>query len=282
MPFTPNREFTYARTYRGPVRCVIFDWAGTTLDFGCLAPAIVFCEVFENAGVAITMEEARRPMGVHKKVHIDMLCAMPSVRQRWAQTHGAEPDAEDAARLFADFVPRQEACLPAHCALIPGALESIAQCRQRGYRIGASSGYLPGMLAIVRAEAAKQGYVPEAAFGAGDVKRGRPYPDMVLRNMLALAVSPVQSVVKIDDTLSGLEEGLNAGAWAIGVAISGNEVGVSQADWQAMPAVVQQRHRERVYPAMYRGGAHYVIDSMADLMPCLDDIECRLARGEKP
>ncbi len=100
--------------------------------------------------------------------------------------------------------------------------------------------------------------------------------------MLELDISPVQSVVKVDDTLTGIEEGLNAGSWAIGLAISGNEVGVPLADWQAFSESVKQQHRDRIYPSMYQRGAHYVVDSIADLMPCLDDIEARMKRGDKP
>jgi len=104
----------------------------------------------------------------------------------------------------------------------------------------------------------------------------------VLRNMLELDISPVQSVVKVDDTLTGIEEGLNAGCWGIGLAISGNEVGVQLDEWNAFPEELKQKHRDRIYPTMYQRGAHYVVDSIADLIPCLDDIEARLKRGEKP
>ncbi len=282
MKFTHEREFTYTRTYRGPVRCVILDWAGTTMDFGCMAPAVVFRQVFEKAGVPISLEEARIPMGAHKRVHIGLITEIASVRRRWVEKHGTEPTDDDVGRMFADFVPMQEACLSEYSQLIPGTLEAIAECRKRGYKIGSTSGYLPGMLAINQADAAKQGYVPDATFGAGDVLRGRPFPHMVLRNMLELDISPVQSVVKVDDTLTGIEEGLNAGAWGIGLAISGNEVGVQLAEWNAMSEEVKQKHRDRIYPTMYQRGAHYVVDSIADLVPCLDDIEARMRRGEKP
>ena len=282
MRFTHEREFTYSRTYHGPIRCVIFDWAGTTMDFGCMAPAVVFCKVFKKAGVPIDMEEARIPMGAHKKVHIGLICEIPNVRRRWVEVHGREPTEEDVSRMFDDFVPMQEACLSEYSELIPGTLEAVTACRERGYKIGSTSGYLPGMLAINLHDAEKQGYVPDATFGAGDVARGRPFPHMVLRNILELDISPVQAVVKIDDTLTGIEEGLNAGCWAIGLAISGNEVGVQLDQWNAFPEAVKQKHRDRIYPTMYQRGAHYVIDSIADLMPCLDDIEARMSRGEKP
>ena len=282
MQFTYEREFTYTRNYHGQIRCVILDWAGTTMDFGCMAPAVVFRQVFEKAGVPISLEEARIPMGAHKRVHIGLICEIPSVRRRWVETHDSEPTDDDVGRMFDDFVPMQEACLSEYSQLIPGTLESIAECRKRGYKIGSTSGYLPGMLAINLADAEKQGYIPDATFGAGDVKRGRPFPHMVLRNMLELDISPVQSVVKVDDTLTGIEEGLNAGAWGIGLAISGNEVGVQLDEWNAFSEEVKQKHRDRIYPTMYQRGAHYVIDGIADLIPCLDDIELRLKRGEKP
>ena len=282
MQFTNEREFTYSRSYRGPIRAVIFDWAGTTMDFGCMAPAVVFQEVYKKAGVPISMEEARVPMGAHKKVHIGLISEIPSVRRRWVDAHGSEPADKDIDKMFEDFVPMQEACLSDYSTLIPGTLEVIAECRKRGYKIGSTSGYLPGMLAINQKDAEAQGYVPDATFGAGDVPRGRPFGHMVLRNILELDVSPVQSVVKVDDTLTGIEEGLNAGGWGVGLAISGNEVGLSLEDWNALSEDVKQKHRDRIYPTMYQRGAHYVIDSIADLIPVLDDLEARLKRGEKP
>jgi phosphonoacetaldehyde hydrolase len=282
MQFTYEREFTYNRAYRGPIKMVVLDWAGTTMDFGCMAPAVVFCKVFEEEGVPISMEEARIPMGAHKKVHIGLITEIPSVRARWTEFKGSEPTEDDVSRMFERFVPLQEACLSEYSELIPGTLDVINACRERGYKIGSTSGYLPGMLAINLADAQKQGYDPDATFGAGDVPRGRPFGHMVLRNILELDISCVQSVVKIDDTLTGIEEGLNAGGWAIGLAISGNEVGVQHDEWMAFSEEVKQKHRDRIYPTMYQRGAHYVIDSIADLMPCLDDIEARLRRGEKP
>ncbi len=274
--------FTYRRTYRGKLKAVFLDWAGTTMDFGCMAPAVVFMKVFEKAGVPITMNEARQPMGAHKKVHIKRITEISTVRQRWIETHGKEPASADVDAMFADFVPMQEACLSDYSELIPGTLEVVAECRERGYKIGSTSGYLPGMMAINLADAKKQGYQPDATFGAGDVPAGRPYPFMVLKNMIELEVSPVEACVKVDDTLTGIEEGLNGGMWSIGLAISGNEVGVPLDEWNAFSEDVKQAHRDRIYPTMYQRGAHYVVDSIADLMGCLDDIEARLAAGEKP
>jgi phosphonoacetaldehyde hydrolase len=100
--------------------------------------------------------------------------------------------------------------------------------------------------------------------------------------MMKLGVWPVEACVKVDDTRPGVEEGLNAGMWTVGVAISGNEVGLSLADWQKLPPAEQERLRQAAVTRLYQTGAHYVVDTIADLIPCIDDIEARLERGERP
>jgi phosphonoacetaldehyde hydrolase len=131
-------------------------------------------------------------------------------------------------------------------------------------------------------DARRQGYVPDSTVCASDVPAGRPYPYMCLQNMMNLQVSPVDACVKVDDTIPGVEEGLNAGMWTIGLAMSGNEIGLPLKAVQAMDPAEREQKRRRAYTRMFQCGAHYVVDSIADLMPCLDDIEARIARGERP
>ena len=274
--------FTYQRRYRGKLQAVLFDWAGTTMDFGCMAPAVVFVEVFARKGVPITIEEARAPMGAHKRVHIQRITELDSVRKRWQEKHGRLPNDADIEAMFQVFVPLQLKCLSEYSAMIPGALDTVNALRKRGCKIGSTTGYTTEMMAINLKDAERQGYKPDSTVCASDVPAGRPYPYMCLQNVINLGVSPVEACVKIDDTRPGVEEGLNAGMWTIGLAVSGNEVGLSLADWQKVPEAEQERRRQGAYTRMYQSGAHYVVDSIADIMPCIDDIEARLARGERP
>jgi phosphonoacetaldehyde hydrolase len=274
--------FRYHRTYRGRIQAVLLDWAGTTMDFGCIAPAVVFVEVFKRKGVPITMEEARAPMGAHKRVHIERITRLDSVRRRWQEAHGRPPNDDDVEAMFKDFVPLQLQCLSDYSQLIPGTLDVVAALRKRGCKIGSTTGYTTEMMKINLADAKKQGYEPDSTVCASDVPHGRPYPFMCLQNVINLQVSPVEACVKVDDTRPGVEEGLNAGMWTIGLAVSGNEVGLSLAEWQKLPKPEQERLRQGAYTRMHQSGAHYVVDSIADILPCLDDIESRLARGERP
>jgi phosphonoacetaldehyde hydrolase len=275
-------NFIYKRSYNGPIEAVLLDWAGTTMDFGCMAPARVFVEVFKRKNVPITIEEARAPMGAHKRVHIQRISELDSVRARWQQTHGQPPNDDDVSAMFAEFVPLQVACLSEYSTLIPGTLEVIAELRRRGMKIGSTTGYLTEMMLVNQKDAKRQGYEPDATVCAGDVPAGRPYPYMCLLNVIKLGVSTVQACVKIDDTVPGVEEGLNAGMWTIGLAVSGNEVGMTLEDWKALPAAEQKIKRERAYTRIQQCGAHYTVESIADIMPCIDDIQARIRRGETP
>ena len=275
-------DFVYRRNYRGKLKAVILDWAGTTMDYGCYAPAVVFVEVYKRKGVPISMEEARIPMGAHKKVHIRKISQLDSVSERWKEIHGRKPNEDDVDEMFADFVPLQLACLADYSDLIPGTLEAITHFRERGLKIGSTTGYLPEMMAMLKEEASQRGYGPDSSVCAGDVPAGRPEPWMCLENAKNLGVYPMESIVKVDDTLPGIDEGLNAGMWSIGLAKTGNEIGLNQEEIEALTADELQVKLEGAYRRMWQVGAHYVVDGIWDVPIVLDLIDERLSRGERP
>jgi phosphonoacetaldehyde hydrolase len=274
-------HFSYQRTYRGGLQAVIFDWAGTTVDFGNMAPATACVETFRRQGVFVSLLEARQS-GKPWREWIQQVSQLESVARRWHEAHGRPCTERDVDIMFAEFVPVLCETLVNHSRLIPGLLEVVRDCKARGRKIGSLTGYLPQMLEVLRNAAAGQGYEPDCYVCPTDVPGGRPHPYMCLQNMINLQVWPAQACVKVDDIVPGVEEGLNAGMWTVGLAISGNQVGLPLDEWQALPAQERQIKREGAYRRLRASGAHYVIDTVADLIPCLDDIETRLARGEKP
>ena len=183
-------EFRYERRFQGRLKAVILDWAGTTMDYGCLAPAVVFVDVYKRRGVPITAEEAREPMGAHKKVHIRKISQLPAVAKRWQETHGKPSTEEDIEAMFQDFIPRQLDCLAKYADLIPGTVESVAAFRRRGLKIGSTTGYTGEMMKLLLAEAKQRGYEPDSTVCATDVPAGRPEPWMCLANAQNLADLP--------------------------------------------------------------------------------------------
>jgi phosphonoacetaldehyde hydrolase len=276
-------DFVYRRSYRGPVKLVIFDWAGTTLDYGCYAPAVVFIEVFKRRGVEITMEQARRPMGLKKLDHVRAISQQDEVAQLWKRVHGKDCSEADVQDMFdKDFVPLQIACIADYSELIPGTVEAVNELRDRGMKIGSSTGYFTEAMQINFREAKKQGYEPDVNACASDVPAGRPEPWMVMSNMQQARVFPPEAVVKVDDTKPGIEEGLNAGTWTIGLAKTGNEVGLNDQELAALSAEEVKRKVARATDGLAKAGAHYVVESISDVPAIITEIECRLKMGDRP
>ena len=278
----PRRSFTFRRAYRGPIQAVILDWAGTTQDHGVFAPAVVFVDIFRRHGVEITIAEAREPMGMFKLDHLRAIAAMPAVAERWEIVHGRPITEADILPMFAELTPLQEAAMGAYAALIPGTVEVVDEIRRRGYKVGSTTGYMRSAADITAAEARRQGYWPDVTVCADEVPAGRPEPWMVLRNMELLRVFPPAAVVKVGDTKVDIDEGLNAGCWSVGLSRTGNYVALTKDDFGALPIEEQRELVSRADELLRRQGAHYVVESIADLVPVLDDIERRLALGEQP
>lgn len=263
--------------WRGPVTTVVFDWAGTVLDFGCMAPVAAFREIFSDAGVPVSVEEARAPMGAAKREHIEMMLAMPSVQARWAAHTGRASTERDVDALYAAFLRVDALNVSRHSALIPGALDTIAALRARGIAIGSTTGYPREVMKHLAPIAAANGYSPDFCCTVSDVARGRPWPDMCLANALALGAAHVQGCVVVDDSPTGLQAGRAAGMWTVGVVVTGNEIGLSQAEWQALDPAERDTRAAHARCTLRQAGAHFVIDGIADLPPVIDRIEAALA-----
>ncbi len=230
------------------------------------------------------MSEARGPMGLRKDLHIKAMTELPEIRERWKGVHGKDPDQGDVDRMFADFVPMQLDCLRKYTTLLPGVAETVAKLQKQGIKIGSTTGFIRSMVDILEEDSKKQGYVPDASVAGDEVVHGaRPRPFMVYRNLDLLDVSPIQSVVKVDDTISGVGEALEAGCWGVGVSLYSNYMDInSLEEADSLSEAEMQRRHELTKEILRKAGAHYVVDSLVDLPEVIDDINARLARGEKP
>ena len=264
------------------LKAVILDWAGTVLDHGSRAPMGAFVRAFARFGVDISIADARGPMGMAKRDHIRMVGQAPAVAAAWRSRHGHDFTEADVDAIFDVFEPLNVAAVVDHADLIPGALEAVAALKARGLRIGSTTGYTRPIMAKLMPVAAAAGYVPEIVVCAGDLPAGRPSPLMMWHVMAEMGVWPAETVVKVDDTPPGIGEGRAAGTWTVGLALTGNIAGLSAEELASISPDERAAIRARATAEMTSSGAHLVIDSIADLPRALDDIESRMASGERP
>jgi len=264
------------------LQAVIFDWAGTTVDHGSLAPVRAITELFARYGIRLSDADARRDMGIFKKDHIRRILAMPHVEAAWREQDGNTWDERTVETLFEKFQPLQMEVLEAYSQVIGGTVEITERLRGQGLKVGSTTGYTRPMLDTLLRCASAQGYRPDAALCPDDTGGGRPHPWMSLRIALEFRLSAARAAVKVGDTESDIQEGLNAGMWSVGVSATGNEVGMSAAEWEALREDERARLATHACEKLRAAGAHYVIERVSLLEPVLEGIDARLAAGERP
>ena len=248
---------------------VIFDWAGTMVDFGCEAPVKALIEAFGAEGVVIDEATARRDMGKAKIDHVRGLLREPSVAAAGRARHGRDAGPKDIEVLMARLGPLMREHAADASTLIPGARQTFDRLRAAGLRVASSTGYTRDMMEPVLARAHAQGYVPEHVVCSGETPAGRPSPLMIYKACAELGVWPLSRVVKVDDAEVGIGEGKAAGAFTVGVA-SGNAVGLSLQAFQALSPSERDSRLKSARDALLGAGADLVIDSVADLVPALE------------
>lgn len=260
------------------IKALIFDWAGTTVDHGSVAPVLTLERVLADAGVRVPQAVIRRDMGLAKRDHIARLLQEPEAIAAWLAAHGASPPECAADALYAAFLPLQMECLLDYSHVLTGVPQATAKFRSMGLRIGSTTGYTRAMLDALIEAAAKEGYHPEGSMSPEDVGVGRPSPAMCLEICRRFDVRPAECI-KIGDTASDIGEGRNAGMWTIGIARTGNMVGLSEADWLALPLTDRQTLLEAAKSSLLQAGAHAVAESVAECLPQVEAIATR-AKGE--
>lgn len=288
------------------LEAVIFDWAGTTLDYGCYAPAVLFQKVFAQKGVPISMLEARKPMGKHKKVHLREIIMDQDVAKRWSAVHNRMPTDADVDKLFEEFQPQQMPLLVKYADLISGTLQTVEDCRKQGLKIGSTTGYTGKMMELLLTEAAEKGYVPDVTvcatghyalrnrkmqgplLGLGE-NISRPKPHMCNLNAYLLDVSDNSAVVKVGDTLDDIKEGKRAGMWTIALAGTGNEMYLSEEHEGLTEEQIKQKNPKdyfnklmAAYGSMAKEKPDFIVDSIRDVPTIIDLINSDMRRGERP
>ena len=259
-----------------PVKAVVFDWAGTMIDFGCMAPIEALVGVFADENIPLSVPEARRDMGKAKLDHLRALLADPDIAGRWIALKGAAPGKADVARLYARLEPAMTAAASKSARLIPGAAETVAALRGLGVRIGSGTGYTREMMADILPAAAAQGYAPDVVVCAGETPSGRPAPLMAWKALIELDAWPARACVKVDDAPVGIEEGRLAGCWTVGLSASGNGMGLSEPEYAAL-APDERRQRLAISEAALRAaGADFVIEDVSHLLPVIQEIASRI------
>jgi phosphonoacetaldehyde hydrolase len=251
------------------IKAIIFDWAGTTIDFGSLAPVAVFRNVFASFGIEVTEAEAREPMGQAKIDHIRSMLAMPRISHEWLRKTGAPASEHDVRSLYTNFLDLQKQILAQHSEPIRGVVESVEWFRSIGIKIGSSTGYTRELMDIVLPIAASRGFAPDVCVCSDEVAAGRPAPWLNFRVAELLGVYPMRDILVVDDSIAGIQAGKNAGCIAIAVALTGNAMGLPESELNGLETNERERRLVEIEREFLKSGADLVVQSVEHLAKLL-------------
>ncbi len=250
---------------------VTFDWAGTTVDYGCFAPVNAFAMAFGRFGLSPTTEEIRRPMGMLKMDHIRTMLEMPRLAQQWRERQGGMPEEHAAERIYGVFEAALLESLPQYAAPKPGVIRVMETLRESGIAVGSTTGYTDKMMSVVVPRAAEQGYAPDFWISPDSVQgMGRPYPYMIFANMAHFKIPSVENVIKVGDTAADIREGKCAGVRSLGVLEGSSVMGCTQEEYEGMSPEQQTAAKEAARRTFLQAGADGVLDSLEELPQWLD------------
>jgi phosphonoacetaldehyde hydrolase len=255
------------------IKAVVFDWAGTIIDYGCIAPTQVFIEVFRKRDIYLSMEEARTPMGLAKKDHVRELFRLDTIQKQWIAEYGQIPGKTDVDAIYKDLEPALSMIVKNFSEPIPGAIELINQLREQDIKIGTTTGYVAEMMNAIVPITTAAGLVPDCIVNSSEVSAGRPFPWMIYQNCEKMNVFPLSQMVKIGDTVADIQEGKNAGMWTIGLTKSGNELGLSLAEVNAADPIWLAEQIALAGRKLLNAGADFVAEGVWDCWPILEEID---------
>ncbi len=264
------------------IELVVFDWAGTTVDYGSGAPSEVFGKVFRAAGIDFTKEEIDGPMGLEKKAHIRRLLSTESGSRQWTEKYGRPWNEDDVDNLYENFEAALHEVVAERSDPLEGVPETVARLRKAGLKIGSTTGYNDWMMEQVRPRAAAGGYEPDCVVTPDTTGIGRPSPFMLFECMRRLHVYPACRVVKVGDTAVDMEEGVNAGTFCIGILTGSSLLGLTKEQYESMSEKELKARKEKAADRYFKAGADLVIDSIRDLPEAIDTLNGYLAEKVLP
>lgn len=262
------------------IKLVVFDWAGTTVDYGSSAPMVVFEEIFKNAGIELTRDEINGPMGMEKKSHIRSLLSLETASAQWQEKYNRSWNDEDVENLYQKFENRLAEVVAEFSTPIDGVVETVAKLKEANIKIGSTTGYTSEMMENVIPGAKKAGYNPDCIVTPDVTGNGRPSPFMLYECMHQTNVYPVRSVVKVGDTITDIQEGKNAGAWSIGILTGSNLLGLTEEEYNNMESSKLKMLKDKAKKKYLDAGADMVIDTIRELPVAIEVINGKLVKEE--
>jgi len=273
------------KKYRGKVKGVIFDLSGTIIDHGCFGHINPFIETFKSRHIIITENDIRKDTGLSLTHHITALCKTKKVKKPWLEKYGKQITIDDINEIKSEIEEKMIANIDQHHNVINKVVKTLKVIRDLGIKVVLTTEYNLNIADLLFYKIKKAGGKADAFISLSDIPNideARPYPWMCYRALLELKEYPLCSFVKVGDTFYDIQEGINAGMWTVGVAKTGNLLGMTEKTLKEKGQKKIEKRVNKIYHIMKTAGANYVVDSVHDIVWVIDEINNYLKKGSSP
>ena len=269
------------------IRACIFDLGGTIVDRYSLTPLIAFRKAFKNRGVELCPSLIRQDMGLNKMDHIDKIFEDNNVQKQWFGRNLEIIDNKIKKEIFKDFSKIQKNETIERMKIIPQTKKCIQYLQDNDILTGVTTGFDYEQTMRVKSlletyNVYLDSYVSSTCLDLP----ARPKPYMIHKNMDNLNLNDSRRIIKIDDTVSGIQEGLNAGCLTVGVARWSVNMAIdTYEDMMSLDNVImdgsnnyslnyhnQKEKLKKSREILEKSGAHYVIDTLEELPGIIEHI----------
>jgi len=193
------------------IRLMVFDVAGTTVNDEGDAVATCLRDAVDATGASTSLERANAFMGMPKP---------DAIRSLMTEAHGSAPSDDEVDHAHADFQERMIRFYKESPLVRPidGVPEVFRQLRDRGIKIGLDTGFDRPIMRAILDRLGWDDTVIDDSVTSDEVEKGRPAPDMIHALMASCGLSDPGEVGKIGDSVSDIEQGIQAGC-ALTVAV---------------------------------------------------------------
>lgn len=280
--------YNFNRCYTGSVRACIFDWSGTLIDKYSFAPVNALITTLKDYNIDPKVHDIRQSMGVKKDKHIQHILNIPDIKSQWLNNFDSPPSHEDINDIYKKFKHNQKNIITEYTELFPEAKQLFRELKRSRktsqIKIAGTTGFSSDITNIILNDIKKQGIFFDTWVSGDDVNYGsRPNPFMLYKCMENLNIPEIKSVIKIDDTVAGIQEGLNAGCWTVGVVKWSNHLNVESID-DYMKLTLNEKFsiKNNCKEKFKQNGAHFVIDNIYDMRKVIKAVNEKLNNGIKP
>jgi phosphonoacetaldehyde hydrolase len=269
------------------IKACIFDLGGTIIDRYSLTPLLAFRKAFKKYAIDLSPSLIRKDMGLNKMDHINKIFENTDIQKQWLGLNLEIADNRVRKDIFKGFSKIQAKETIERMKIIPETIGCMRYLQDNNILTGVTTGFDYEQTMRVKSlletyNINLDSYVSSTCLDLP----ARPEPYMIHKNMDNLDLDDAREIIKIDDTVSGIQEGLNAGCLTVAVSRWSVNMGIdSYEDMMKLDNVIMDgsnnyslnyhNHKEKLKESreiLEKSGAHYVIDTLEELPGIIEHI----------